>query len=88
MYHLPALDVHVVSTAGAGDAHLAGVLSGLVAGLELHEAHELGVLVAGLSVTSPHTIHKGIDRVSLAVFAEAAGVELCPAVRSLIAADG
>ncbi len=33
--HLPALPVPVVSTAGAGDAHLAGTLVGLAAGLPL-----------------------------------------------------
>jgi ribokinase len=88
MHHLSALDVSVVSTAGAGDAHLAGVLSGLVAGLDLREAHQLGVLVAGLSVTSPHTIHEGIDRASLAALAEGADLELCARVRSLLDLGG
>jgi len=88
VYYLPALDVKPVSTAGAGDAHLAGILTGMAAGLGLREAHELGVLVAAMSVLSPHTIHAGIDRISLAAFAESVGVALCPSVRSLIALDG
>jgi sugar/nucleoside kinase (ribokinase family) len=71
--HCPALSVGVASTAGAGDALLAGVLAGIAAGLPLVEpgpprreigdrplssALDLGVLLAGYSVTSPHTIHQ------------------------------
>jgi ribokinase len=82
--HIPALEVELVSTAGAGDAHLAGILAGLAAGLSLNEAHELGVLVAGLSVTSPHTIHRGIDRKSLAELVRHVGFECSVAVSMLI----
>lgn len=60
--HLPAMKVQPVSTAGAGDAHLAGMLVGIAEGMGLAEAHRLGVVVAGLSVTSPHTINKNINR--------------------------
>jgi sugar/nucleoside kinase (ribokinase family) len=67
--HQAAHPVSVAGAAGAGDAHLAGTLVGLVAGLGLHSATELGALVAGMAVTSPHTIHKGIDRASLRQFA-------------------
>jgi ribokinase len=52
-----AVHVHVAGTSGAGDAHCAGVLSGLAVDLPLHEAQELGTIVAAASVTSPHTIH-------------------------------
>jgi len=68
--HCPAHKVAVASTAGAGDAHFAGVLVGVAAGLPLAQAHELGSLVAALSVTSYHTINKEIDRDSLRVLAE------------------
>jgi ribokinase len=61
----PSHAVPVASTAGAGDAHLGGMLTGLAAGLTPAEAHELATLVAGLSVTSPHTINKDVDRASL-----------------------
>jgi ribokinase len=61
----PAVKVDAVSTAGAGDAFFAGILSGLALGLPLFKAQQLASLVAGLSVCSPHTIHKGIDRYSL-----------------------
>ena len=70
MQHLPTLDVQVVSTAGAGDAHLAGLLTGLAEGFTLHEAHETAVLIAGLSVTSPHTINKQIKREHLKNFSD------------------
>ena len=66
--HLPAFPTRVVSTAGAGDALLAGVLAGLAANLPIHQAQELGALVAALSVTSPHTINPEIDRRSLLSF--------------------
>ena len=60
--HSPSLKVEVASTAGAGDALFAGILAGLAAGLSLRAAHELGVLVAASSVTSPHTINRDLDR--------------------------
>jgi sugar/nucleoside kinase (ribokinase family) len=63
--HRPAPSVVVVSTAGCGDALLAGVLSGLSAGAPLigagdgpaDDALSLGVVLASLNATSPHTIH-------------------------------
>jgi ribokinase len=66
--HFPAIPAEVISTAGAGDAFFSGILCGLALGLHLFEAQQLGSLVAGLSVTSPHTIHKGIDRRALFEF--------------------
>ena len=68
----PAPVVPVVSTAGAGDALLGGVLSALAAGLPflrsgaarqgasdatLGTALEFGVLLGSYKVSSPHTIH-------------------------------
>jgi ribokinase len=58
--HAPALPVKVAGTAGAGDAHLAGLLCGLSAGLEIREALHGAARVAAASVTSPHTIHPDI----------------------------
>ena len=84
LVHSPAVRVEAESTAGAGDAHLAGILSGLAAGLQLHEAHELGVLTAALAVTSPHTINKAVDRESLRAFADAVRAPLCARVRELL----
>jgi len=62
---VPAVPAKLVSTAGAGDAFLAGVIAGKVAGLDLGEAQEFGTLVAAHSITSPHTIDPLIDRRSL-----------------------
>ena len=86
----PSHVVEVASTAGAGDAHFAGIISGLAAGLSLAHAQELGGLVAALSVTSPHTIHKGLGRASLQAFANAIGTRLSPPVAVLLdpRADG
>ena len=80
----PAPAVQVVSTAGAGDALLAGVLSGLASGLPLNakpsaqgavtgskfsSALDLGMLLATFSVTSPDTIHFGASLARLEEFA-------------------
>ncbi|HOS43833.1 MAG TPA: PfkB family carbohydrate kinase [Armatimonadota bacterium] len=73
--HVPAVPVDAVSTAGAGDAHLSGVLVGLVHGLPLVDAMRLGALTGALAVTSPHTIHPDITRATLARFAAEQGGE-------------
>lgn len=84
LVHVPAFQTEVVSTAGAGDAHLAGIIAGLVAGLTLAQAQELGTLTAALSVTSPHTINKEIDRRSLRTFAMHHQAPISDAVRDLL----
>lgn len=76
--------VPIASTAGAGDALLAGIVSGLAAGLpltyagdplqtfsgsEIHSAVEFGLILASFSVTSPHTIHPEANLRSLDQFA-------------------
>jgi len=61
----PAIATTAVSTAGAGDAFFSGILTGLILGLHIFEAQQLASLIAGLSVTSPDTIFKDIDRSSL-----------------------
>jgi sugar/nucleoside kinase (ribokinase family) len=67
--HLTAFPTELVSTAGAGDAFLAGVIAGSGAGLNLLESQELGMLVAAHAVTSPHTIDPQINMSSLGTFA-------------------
>ena len=84
--YAPALDVPVVNTAGAGDAHIAGLIAGLTAGLSLSEAHQLAVLVAALSVTSPHTICEEIDRYSLQTLSTRSCLSLSAGVRTLLQA--
>jgi ribokinase len=85
--HMPAISGRVASTAGAGDAHLAGILAGLASGLTLHQSHELAAIVAGMSVTSPHTIHDGITRESLPAFARSRCRPLSEAVSDWLFGD-
>jgi len=87
--YCPALPVSVVNTAGAGDALLAGVLSGIAVGmpliapgrprrsicdLPLATALDFGVLLAGYKVTSRHTIHPDARLETLLTFAEGLGI--------------
>ncbi|MGA2633711.1 MAG: PfkB family carbohydrate kinase [Terracidiphilus sp.] len=80
----PAPATQVISTAGAGDALLAGVLSGLASGLPLNakpsvkgatidgifsSAMDIGMLLASFSVTSPDTIHFGANLAMLEEYA-------------------
>ena len=79
-----SIRVPVSSTAGAGDAHLAGILVGLVVGLSLVDAQQLGTLVAALAVTSPHTINFAVERQSLAALADSVQASLSSPVRALL----
>jgi sugar/nucleoside kinase (ribokinase family) len=100
--HTPALPLAVVSTAGAGDALLGGVLTGLAAGLPfvpravsrtslagrpLSSAFELGVLVAGFKVTSPHTIPPDLSLDALVAFAREHGIAFGERLQRLLPAD-
>jgi sugar/nucleoside kinase (ribokinase family) len=87
--HTPAMNVPVLSTAGAGDSFLAGVITGLCCGLPLQKgtsdsffsetpvatAVELGTLLASLSVTSADTIHLSANTSLLLQFAGDNGVK-------------
>lgn len=87
--HRPALPVKVVSTMGAGDALLAGILAAIILGLPLinnprdaeHSSHremrsaiDFGVLLASYSATSPHTIHPHAQLDAVLNFAEELGL--------------
>jgi sugar/nucleoside kinase (ribokinase family) len=84
MTHLPAFPTNVVSTAGAGDAHIAGIICGLAAGLHLQQAQELGGLVAALAISSPHTIAPDVNRASLRDYVLRETIQVCIAVRNLL----
>jgi sugar/nucleoside kinase (ribokinase family) len=84
--YCPAPEVEVVSTAGAGDCLLGGILAGLAVGIPLFKpeprttglvetALELGVLLASFKVTSPHTIHPAAGVETLIQFAQEVGVD-------------
>ena len=88
--HVPAVQTHVESTAGAGDALFAGVVTALLLGLPfiaedggtsvVDSALYFGSLLAAFSVTSPHTIHPHATWGSLYDFAKSAGVIFEPAL--------
>jgi sugar/nucleoside kinase (ribokinase family) len=67
----PAIQNDVISTAGAGDAFLSGILTGLVIGLPIFKeknqlsAVELATCLASMKVGSADTIHFGINIDSL-----------------------
>jgi sugar/nucleoside kinase (ribokinase family) len=101
--HTPALPVTVLSTAGAGDALLGGVLTGLAVGLPLTAADgprrvlaerplvsamDLGVLLSAYKVTSPHTIHPGASVPALRRFAQGHGVTLGEPMSRLLGGQG
>jgi len=101
LLYTPPLPVpEAASTAGAGDAFLAGALAGLVCGLPprktaedaffgatpLASAVELGTLLASFSVTSPDTIHRGADARTLRAYAGERGLALAPAFAAMFAA--
>lgn len=93
----PVIPAEVVSTAGAGDAFLAGTITGICCGLpwmkgasgdplrgaSLDSAPDLGTLLASLSVTSPDTIHMGIDACSLLDYAKSKGLALSGAFQAV-----
>jgi sugar/nucleoside kinase (ribokinase family) len=98
----PSLKVEVASTAGAGDALLGGTLAGLCMGLGLTQqrplrrtlaeaplatALDLGVLLAALSVTSPHTIAPAAAD-ALPTFAARHGLALAPPLADALATAG
>ena len=72
----PALKVRVANTAGAGDAALAGQIVGVLTGRPWRACFRLGHLLSAMSVTSPDTIHFGINLKSLRAFAAAHGQKL------------
>jgi sugar/nucleoside kinase (ribokinase family) len=95
--HRAAPRVEVASTAGCGDALLAGVLVGLAVGApflgdrpaaagRLDDALGLGVALASLNATSPHTIHPSATADVLLAFARSSGFEPGGALADALAA--
>lgn len=74
LYFFPSIKTDAKSTAGAGDAFFSGLLCGKVLALDIQESQQLATLIAGLSVQSLDTIHKGIDRESLRLFRANSGL--------------
>ncbi|MEO7746310.1 MAG: PfkB family carbohydrate kinase [Actinomycetota bacterium] len=87
LVHAPAADPDgaVVSTAGAGDAHLAGIVVALVAGLDLAAANAFASIVSALKVGSAHTINPDIDAHAVIDAAMRRGLALPPALAAILA---
>ncbi|MES2221528.1 MAG: carbohydrate kinase family protein [Acidobacteriota bacterium] len=93
-----SIPVDVISTAGAGDALLAGAITGLIAGMPLadpnglavpevrsiNSAIDLGLALAAFSVTSAHTIHPEATLESLLSFAASHGFSLGQNIKQLV----
>lgn len=77
-WHAPAILRPVESTAGAGDAHLAGIVTALAAGWGLGAANEFAGLVSSVKVGSVHTIHPELGWALLEDAARAAGRAVPP----------
>ena len=56
LWHIPALEVEVVDTVGAGDAFNAGLAAGLAEGMPMERAIAIGVTAASLSTRRRDTI--------------------------------
>lgn len=84
LQHVPAIIVPIECTAGAGDAHLSGILSGLAIGLTLAEAQQLATFLAAFSVTSPHTIHPGTSRSALRQLSQKVPFSIASKVQRLL----
>lgn len=96
--YCPAPKVPVASTAGAGDALLAGLLVAITAGAPfirhqpslspeprpLASALDFAVLLASYTVTSPHTIHPQADLTNLLAFAADLGLSLDACISRLL----
>jgi sugar/nucleoside kinase (ribokinase family) len=93
--YCPALDVKIVSTAGAGDALLGGVLAALACGIPLlvpgerasdktiETALDLAVLLASYKCLSAHTIHPSASLEALRAFAPTLGLRFSAEIERL-----
>lgn len=61
LHFAPSISFPTVSAAGAGDTHLACLIVAAALGMPPEAGAFLANLVAGVSVTSPHTIHPYLD---------------------------
>jgi ribokinase len=74
--HISGLTVKAVNTAGAGDAHLGGLITATAWGFDLVEANRIATMLSAQSVLSLDTINEDITVESFRRFAEHAGVAL------------
>lgn len=68
----PGIATRSRNAAGAGDAHLGGVIAGLAAGIALAEANSFATIVSALKVRSPDAISSDLDVAAVMAAAGAA----------------
>jgi sugar/nucleoside kinase (ribokinase family) len=83
--HDSGIPARVVNSAGAGDAHLSGLLVALASGLAIDEANTFATVVSTLKVAGPDTIAWDIDAASLEKAAIAFQRPLPPRLRERLA---
>ena len=66
--HVPAYDIDVVDTTGCGDAFSAGFIAGMVEGMEVVDAMELGVAAGSMVATGLGSDAGITDRASVTAF--------------------
>ena len=74
----------VASAAGAGDAHLACLIASAALGMPPEAGAFLANLVAGISVTSPHTIHPYLDAALIQRTIWDRGIQIPDSLRSYL----
>ena len=79
VHHQKAIHVDAVNTAGAGDAHLAGLVLASAWGASLVEANHFATVLSAKSVRSADTINESVTAATLLRFAAALQIDL-PAV--------
>jgi sugar/nucleoside kinase (ribokinase family) len=97
--YCPAPKVEVISTAGAGDSLLGGIIAAVASGIpflrgefpkesvtsrSVETALELGVLLASYKCLSPHTIHPSASVETLVAFARDLGKSFSNQARQLL----
>jgi 2-dehydro-3-deoxygluconokinase len=75
-HHMPALNVRVVDTLGAGDAFVAGYLSGILDGLSPQDRLHRGTVLGAFAVASPSDWQGLPRRADLALFDHEDGASL------------
>jgi ribokinase len=86
--HDSGIPAQVVNSAGAGDAHLSGLLVALASGLAINEANAFATVVSALKVAGRDTIAWEIDAATVEEAATAFQRPLPPQLRKRLAHGG
>jgi len=84
LHFTPSIAFPAVSAAGAGDAHLACLIVAAALGMPPEAGAFLASLVAGISVSSPHTIHPYLDAALVRNIIWERGIQIPDSLRSYL----